>query len=443
MAQKTREIDMSTYNESLLNRTPEEQALREEQRKLREAKKRANTAKKIADVRYKTKLENDKVAANQLLVEKGYAHLSSRNVASHNSKGRYDYEMVKYGNSSIAVPVTPVRRKVPAAAVRATGASRSPEDLKRDKMRKSSVVHSPTGMSAYQYVDWKKNPGRSDVVGIDCRSNCKPTVSMNARSIPAYKVRTPVSRNSTTLVKVPGGKPVIVPYDKNGNVPRAYLKAVDAQRANSSRALDASRTSKRVLSDVGTPYQMRPWIVDPGSCDIRGIDAPANAKVTVHRPRTEAEAKAIQARKNKINGKKGGKATAAKVKAAKKTSKPAAKPVAKKAAKPVAKPVAKKAAVKAPAKPKLPARDASGKFVAKKAAKPASKPRVQKAATPEERKARVQKANKRSMDAIYRQTAKKTGYNPKGLSLNKKAKKAPAKKAVAKKPAKKTTARKK
>ena len=337
-----------------------------------DAKKKAKMAVKIAKTKRETDFINGAVKANEFLAKNQYGHYSVRanNAKPASAQGRYDYEMVRVNGARMAVPVNPVQRNVPVSAVRATGAARSPESLKRDMKQKSDVVYDPRRMSAQQYASWANYPGRSDVVGIDCRSNCKPNRNMKARNIPAYQVRTPVSR-SAQIVRVPGGKPVIVPTDRSGNVPRAFLREVESVRPNSARALDRSQTSKRVLSDVGTPYQMRPWIIDPGSCDIRGIDAPENAKVTVRRPRTEAEAKAIQARKNKINGKKGGKATAAKMKAAKHAAK---KAPAKKA--PAAQSAAKKAPAKAPAqaatKSKLPPRDSSGRFKAR-GAKPTGK----------------------------------------------------------------------
>ena len=380
---------MSQYNQNILRPTEEERAYRQMKREKKAAQKSAILQKKMLEA------EQDKEKAQR--AQEATAYLRKGNFGDYRAVPAYNkrpaggpgYDFARVNNHYMAVPVTK-KGNVPVAVVRKTGAARSPQALARDyKGPAAKVRYDPYRMNAQQYASWARNPGRSDVIGIDCRANAKPTRSMNARAAPApaYTRVSTEGFHKTAVIKDRKGQPVRIPVNSYGHVSGPYLKKVQAARPKSAIQIDNARTSKRVMGPNLTPYQARTWIMDPGSVDIKGIDAPKDAKVTYVRPKTEEAAKELQKKRNKINGSKGGKVTAAKRKAA--APKAAAKPAVKKA-------VAKKPAVK----------------------KVAAKPVVKKVAAPK---------------PVVTQTT---------LSANKKAKKV-SKPAAKKAPARKTTARKK
>ena len=344
---------MSQYNQNLFSKTDEERALAEQRKALRAEKKRTLTNEKIAKAQVKRDHQKRVNEAAAYLREKGYNDVS---VYNRKPKARPGYDFAKINGNYVAVPVTK-RNTVPVAAVRATGAARSPQSLARDRAGPAHKIrYDPRRMNVQQYAGWASNPGRADVIGIDCRSNVKPTRSMNAapramapaaRSAPAYRRVDTGKYRHTAPIKDTRGNTVKVPINQYGYVNPFYLKDVQNNRTKSAVKLDAARTSKRVMGPNITPYQARTWILDPASMDIKGIDAPKDAKVTYVRPKTEEKAKELQRKRNQIAGKKGGQATAKKRAEAKKAqAKPAAKKAAPKAAvkKAVAKkPVAKKA----------------------------------------------------------------------------------------------------
>ena len=421
---------MSQYNQNILHPTDEELALRKAKREQKEAERKAKLQKKTLLAQEKADKDARTVAATNAVHAAGYpdfravpnynrmqgkpmarpvARSQARPVArpqarpvsrpaygnqprsrpNYNSKpkARPGYDFARVNGNYVAVPVTK-RGNVPVAAVRATGAARNPQALARDRSgRAAKVRYDPYRMNAQQYASWARNPGRSDVIGIDCRSNAKPTRSMNTKAVsaPAYTRVNTSGYHKIATINDRRGQPVKVPVNSYGYVSQPYLRQVQAQRPKNAIKMDSARTSRKVMGPNLTPYQARPWIMDPSSMDIKGIDAPKTAKVTYSRPKTMEEAKALQAKKNKINGAKGGKATAAKKKAAKAT---AAKKVAKPAAKKVAKPVAKKAPAKAPAK---------------KVAKPAAK----KVSKPVAKQTQLAVANKKAKKAPAKAPAKK------------------------------------
>jgi len=332
---------MPQYNENIFRKTDEEKALSEQKRALRAQKRQKRTNEKLSKTIEKRKHEEAVANARVILDKQGYTNVGVYNRKPVNTRG---YDFARINGRTVAVPVTR-QGYVPVRAVKGTHAARSPAAIRADNAGKPAKIRYPAQMTAKQYGKWASNPGRSDVIGVDCLDRrYGPTVRSNnmKASAPAY-TRVDTSRyHKFSEIKDQRGNTVRIPVNQYGKVSQNYMKEVQASRSKASIMADNARTSKKVMGTSQTPYQARTWILDPSAVDIKGIDAPKDAKVTYVRPKTEEAAKELQRKRNAINGKKGGLATAAKKKAA----------APKKAAPKKAVAVPKKAPAKKPAAPK-------------------------------------------------------------------------------------------
>ena len=256
------------------------------------------------------------------------APVRSRNVAPAG------YGYYRDGNRQMPVPVTP-KGYVPKSYLMAVQNGRSPQSIARDAQGASARIY-PSRLTPKQAGPWIKNPGYADIPGIDAPRGTRPTVHFKSRNIaptrapvsvqppvpyngparapvrsrnvapdrPAYmdpKMLYPVSKSVTPVrMADPQGRPFVIPQNASGTVPKTYLHNINDARPASARARDQAINSRYVLPAAHTPYQARPWVVNPGKYDIPGIDADADTPTTCRPPRSPEAA----AKKRKMNGKK-------------------------------------------------------------------------------------------------------------------------------------------
>lgn len=256
------------------------------------------------------------------------APVRSRNVAPAG------YGYYRDGNRQMPVPVTP-KGYVPKGYLMAVQNGRTPQSIARDAQGASARVY-PSRLTPKQAGPWIKNPGYADIPGIDAPRGTKPTVHFKSRNIaparapvsiqppvpyqgraqapvrsrnvapdrPAYmdpKMLYPVSKSVTPVrMADPQGRPFVIPQNASGTVPKTYLHNINDARPASARARDQAINSRYVLPAAPTPYQARPWVVNPGKYDIPGIDADADTPTTYRPPRSPEAAE----KKRKMNGKK-------------------------------------------------------------------------------------------------------------------------------------------
>ena len=77
------------------------------------------------------------------------------------------------------------------------------------------------------------------------------------------------------------GKSVRIPVDDDGYVPVKALIERQEMRRPHAQLMDSFQTAKVVRPMKMTPEQAAPWFISPGRSDIQGIDAPADAIVTM------------------------------------------------------------------------------------------------------------------------------------------------------------------
>ena len=276
---------------------------------------------------------NENVAlANRNIKQQERANQRARAQAPVKAPAGYGY--YRDGNRQMPVPVTP-KGYVPKSYLMAVQNGRSPQSIARDSQGASARVY-PSRLTPKQAGPWIKNPGYADIPGIDAPRGTRPTVHFKSRNVaparapvsvqppvpyngparapvrsrnvapdrPAYmdpKMLYPVSK-SVTPVKMadPQGRPFVIPQNASGTVPKTYLHNINDARPASARARDQAINSKYVLPAAPTPYQARPWVMNPGKYDIPGIDADADAPTTYRPPRSPEAA----TKKRKMNGKK-------------------------------------------------------------------------------------------------------------------------------------------
>lgn len=95
------------------------------------------------------------------------------------------------------------------------------------------------------------------------------------------------------------GKTVKIPVDDDGYVPVKALIARQEMRRPHAQMMDSIQTAKVVRPMKMTPEQAAPWFISPGRSDVQGIDAPADAIVTM---RTRVERHAMGGRKKQKAG---------------------------------------------------------------------------------------------------------------------------------------------
>ena len=246
------------------------------------------------------------------------------------------YGYYNQGNRMMPVPVTKdgyVRRDYLEAVQR----GRSPQAIARDAGSVSARVY-PARVTPKQAGPWIKNPAYADIPGIDAPRDQPPTVYRSRNIAPVrvpvsvqqprpYTGRAPVrygSRNTApqppymgtqALLPVskgvsgyrardPQGREFVIPQNRSGSVPKAYLNHINDARPARAREADAARASKYVLPASPTPYQARPWVVNPGRYDIPGIDAPEGTPTTYRTARSPEAAnrkRATASRKSAAN----------------------------------------------------------------------------------------------------------------------------------------------
>ena len=250
------------------------------------------------------------------------------------------YGYYKQGNRMMPVPVTKdgyVRQDY----LKAVQKGRSPQAIARDADSVSARVY-PARVTPRQAGPWIKNPAYADIPGIDAPRDQPPTVYKSRNVAPArapvsvqqprpYPGRAPVqapvrygSRNvapqppymgtqallpvakgvSGFKAKDPQGREFVIPQNQSGSVPKAYLNYINDARPARAREIDAARASKYVLPASPTPYQARPWVVNPGRYDISGIDAPEGTPTTYRTARSPEAAnrkRATASRKSAAN----------------------------------------------------------------------------------------------------------------------------------------------
>lgn len=347
--------DIGTSNDGYASKT------KESKRQEKLAKKAAKNAERAAKAEAGRQRAQRKIEARAILDNKGYTDIAlanikqdpscsgpgcppmavSRNVALANrnlmQQGRTasmnarpgapaGYGYYRDGNRQVPVPVTKdgyVRKDYLMAVQR----GRSPRAVAMDSAKPSAKVY-PARVTPKQAGPWIKNPGYADIPGIDAPKGTRPTVyvSRNAAPVPAkvpVTVRQPVavSRNvshaqppymsaravmpvskgvSGVRMRDPQGRTFVVPVNKNGTVPKAYLHNINDARPERARQRDARMTSRYVIPASPTPYQARPWIVNPGRYDIPGVDAPSGQPVTYRTARSPEAAN----RKRQVASKK-------------------------------------------------------------------------------------------------------------------------------------------
>lgn len=84
------------------------------------------------------------------------------------------------------------------------------------------------------------------------------------------KSKTPVVGYKPVRVN---GKPMAVPVTKTGNVPKDYLRAVNAARTSSARTRDARILNKKTVGKTTVSQaQAQKWLKNPGRADIANVD---------------------------------------------------------------------------------------------------------------------------------------------------------------------------
>lgn len=280
--------------------------------------------------------------------------MNARPVQSMAKKPAYGY--YSDGNRRIPVPITQ-QGTVRQDYLRAASNGRPARAIETDRAKTASVVY-PAKMTPQQAQPWLLNPGHGDIVGIDAPRSARPNmyVSANRKNPRPYlKYQVPTGEESCHVrMEDSRRNPYYVKVTPSGKVSKDYLEYINAERPKSARAMDAKKTSSRVIRRDPTPYQAAPWIQNPGKYDISGIDTEGGALVpaTVKRPTTAEIAAEMKQKQWAAAQKKGAAANKAKAKARREAA-GEAEAKKKSSGKPKAKAQGKAVKEKAPAKEKV------------------------------------------------------------------------------------------